>query len=390
MFRSIRRLSVLAFLLGSVSVHAATTPVQVISATVKDQKIAGATVIIQKSGAASVRTQSDASGSAQLPADVANDNNALLIIKKEGYSDLIARCPCSGLSFALSTAMKNLDGMRVVLTWGAHPSALDLHASYPANHIYFGNPNGTDANLDRTDEDGPKTITVSRKHAGQTYVFAVHDYSDRDNPNATALSNSQAMVFVYVGQSLVRTFYVPRHQAGNLWTVFRITGEGEIQDINTMRGVVAQPSEVLNTIDKYNDEQLQVIAANQNDFDPALASSLNKQGEAAYHAGNLDDAIEFYTEAIGFNPNDGQAYSNLGLAFQKAGRPAEGIWANRKAIALASGPNAATVRASSYYNIGRLYEDAGQYGDAADSYRAARREKANPVYDKAIARVSTH
>jgi tetratricopeptide (TPR) repeat protein len=390
MFRTIRRFSALALLLGSMSAHAATAQVQVISATVKDQKIAGATIILQKSGATSVRTQSDASGSVQLPADVANDNNALLIIKKDGYSDLIAKCPCSGLSFALSPAMKSLDGMRVVLTWGAQPHALDLHASYPGNHIYYGNASGTDANLDRTAEDGPKTITLSRKHAGETYVFAVHDYSDRDNPNTTALSNSQAMVFVYVGQSLVRTFYVPRHQAGNLWTVFRITGEGEIQDINTMRGVNVEPSAVLNTIDKYNNEQMQVIAANQSDFDPAVASALNKQGEAAYHAGNLDDAIELYTEAIGFNPNNGQAYSNLGLAFQKAGRAAEGIWANRKAIALASGPNAATVRASSYYNIGRLYEDAGQYGDAADSYRAARREKANPVYDKAIARVSAH
>ncbi len=35
------------------------------------------------------------------------------------------------------------------------------------------------------------------------------------------------------------------------------------------------------------------------------------------------------------------------------------------------------------YNIGRLYEDAGQFNDALTNYRAAKREKANPVYDDA-------
>ena len=35
-------------------------------------------------------------------------------------------------------------------------------------------------------------------------------------------------------------------------------------------------------------------------------------------------------------------YGNLGLAYQKAGNTAESIWANRKAIALANGTNAAT------------------------------------------------
>jgi tetratricopeptide (TPR) repeat protein len=285
--------------------------------------------------------------------------------------------------------MKNLDGMRVVLTWGARTADLDLHVSYPGNHVYFQTKRGTDANLDidHVDGFGPETITLEREHRGETYVFAVHDFTDRDSPATTALSNSQARVFVYVGQSLVRSFDVPR-QAGNLWTVFRVNGEGEIQDINTMRGVNVDASNVLGSIENYNNEQMQIVAANQGYIDTARASEINKDGERAYKSGDLDRAIDLYRDAISLNPNFGQAYSNLGLAFQKAGRPAEGIWANRKAIALASGSTAATVRASSYYNIGRLYEDAGQYTDALTNYRAAKREKANPVYDAAIARVS--
>lgn len=387
-----RKLAPLVFLLFFASAHAGNSQIQVLSATIKDQKIPDATVIVQRNGAQSERVTTDAQGTAPLPGDLTDDNSSLIIIKKEGYSDLVAKCPCAGLSYALSPVMKNLDGLRVVLSWGEQPPDLDLHVAFPSNHVYWRTKRGTDANLDidHTDSYGPETITLERKHQGETYVFAVHDFTDRDNPDTMALSSSQAKVFVYVGQSLVRSYYVPRNQAGNLWTVFRISKEGDFQDINTLRGVSVDAGDVLGQISSYNNEQLQVTAANQADLDPARAKTLNQNGEKAYHAGNLDDAISLYRQAIDLNPNYGQAYSNLGLAYQKAGRAAEAIWADRKAIALASGPTAPTVRASSYYNIGRLYEDAGQYADALSNYQAAKREKANTVYDNAIQRVSNH
>jgi predicted nucleic acid-binding Zn finger protein len=372
--------------------HAADTQVQVLSATIKDQKIPGATVILQHNGAQSVSVTTDAQGNAPLPQDQADDSSALIIIKKDGYSNLIAKCPCSGLSYALSPVMQNLDGLRVVLSWGAQPPDLDLHVAYPSNHVYWRNRQGTDSNLDidHVDSYGPETITLERKHTGDTYVFAVHDYTDRNNPGTDALSNSQAKVFVYVGQSLVRSYYVPRNQAGNLWTVFRINGNGDFQDINTMRGVKVDAENVLDEINSYNNAQMQVVAANQTGLDPVRAKALNHQGETAYHAGNLDQATDLFRQAIDLDPNYGQAYSNLGLVYQKAGRAAEAIWADRKAIALASGATAPTVRASSYYNIGRLYEDADQFDNALNNYRAAKNEKANPVYDNAIQRVSNH
>ena len=77
----------------------------------------------------------------------------------------------------------------------------------------------------------------------------------------------------------------------------------------------------------------------------------------------------------------------MGLSFQKAGRVAEAMWANRKAIALANGPTAPTVRASSHFNNGKIYETAGQWSDALREYQYAKNEKANPVYDKAIQRM---
>jgi tetratricopeptide (TPR) repeat protein len=389
-FRSLRAFAAVSLYLTGMTAYADTVPVQVLSATVKDQRIAGASVILQRNGEHSVSATTDAQGQARLGSSMTDDASTLVIVKKDGYSTLVAKCPCKGMTYALSPVMHNLDGMRIVLTWGAAPYDLDSHLAYAGNHVYFDQKHGDDANLDVDDTDsyGPETVTLERKHFGTSYVYAVHDYSDRENPASDALARSGAKVFVYVGESLVRTYDVPKHEAGNLWTVFRLSGDGEFEDINTMRGVqVTDAGNVADNIDSYNTSTAPVVAANQQAGDPDRARNLNRQGEHAYHAGRLDDAIAFYQRAIDADPGYGQAYSNLGLAYQKAGRAAEAIWADRKAIALASGPTAAVVRAGSNYNIGRLYEAAGQYHEALRYYEFARREKANPVYDRAVERV---
>jgi len=362
--------------------------VQILSATVKDQKIADATATLQKNGEQSVSAVSNAQGQVSLNTAYADDASALLIIKKPGYSDLVVKCPCNGTTYALSPVMNNLDGMRIVLNWGAEPLDLDSHTVYPNNHVYFSNMTGTDAQLDVDDTTsfGPETITISRKHDGERYVYAVHNYSDGKNPESTALSKSNAKVFVYVGQTLVRTYYVPTDKVGNLWAVFAVTEGGEFQDFNTIKGVTSedrlQTSEFQGVIDQSTVQTASYSAAGQ-----SSAEELNTQGEAAYHAGNLDEAIRLYQSAIEQNGNYGQAYSNLGLAFQKAGRVAEAMWANRKAIALADGATAPVVRASSHFNNAKIYEAAGQWQDALREYQYAKAENANPAYDKGIKRM---
>ena len=371
------------------SVTAQQLPVEVLSAVVKDQKIADAEVLVQRNGAQSVVGRTNAQGQVTLTTDFADDPSNLLIIKKPGYSNLVVKCPCSGMTYAISPVMQNLDGLRVVLTWGANPSDLDSHMIFPGNNIYFRNQQGEDAHLDVDDIDGygPETITLEKKHYGESYVYAVHDYSNQGRPASRQLSASQAKVFVYMGQSLVRTYYVPQDRSGNLWTVFRMTGNGDFQDINTLSGVTVDAQDVLNEVSPLLDDKVEVAAVAVSSSAQADAKTLNRKGEEAYHAGNLQQAIDFYRQAIELNNGYGQAYSNLGLAYQKAGNTAESIWANRKAIALASGNSAATVRASSYYNIARIYEAAGQFADALRHYQLAKQQKANPVYDKAIERV---
>lgn len=380
----------LLFASGAVVAQAALVSIEVLSAVVKDEKIAGAEVLLQKNGAQTVTGRTDAQGRVTLDSSFADDPESLVIVKKDGYSNLVAKCPCTGMTYAISPVMKDLDGLRIVLSWGEKPEDLDSHIAYPGNHIYFAEKEGTDADLDVDDTDsyGPETITLHKKRYGETYVYAVHDFTNRDNPSSKALAGSQAKVFVYVGQSLVRTYYVPKEQRGNLWKVFRITASGDFQDINTLEGSQAKDAAyVLGDIEPLLNEGRSVAAQAASQAAQGDAKALNRKGEAAYHEGKLDLAIDFYRQAIELDANYGQAYSNLGLAYQKANRTAEAIWANRKAIALAIGANASTVRASSYYNIARIYEAAEQYDDALRHYHLAKEQKANPVYDKAIQRV---
>jgi tetratricopeptide (TPR) repeat protein len=124
--------------------------------------------------------------------------------------------------------------------------------------------------------------------------------------------------------------------------------------------------------------------------DVVAARKLNVQGEAAYRGGDLASAIRLFQSAVAIDDTYGHAYSNLGLVFQKSGRVAEALWANRKAIALATGPAGSTTRANTHFNNGRIYEDAGQWVDAAREYTLAENERDNPIYGKSIQRMRDH
>lgn len=218
----------------SISAYAAPLNIHVLSATVKDQNIGNAEVILQKNGEQSASAQTDTQGRASVNNTAGSDTDNLLIIKKDGYSTLVVKCPCDGMSYALSPVLKDLNSMRIVLNWGKNPDDLDSHLSYANQHVYWQRKQGRDANLDVDDTNsyGPETVTIDKRLDHQYYVYSVHNYSFRDQPNNNSLGNSQAKVMVYVGESLIRSYYIPTGQNGNLWTVFRISPEGEIQDIN--------------------------------------------------------------------------------------------------------------------------------------------------------------
>ncbi|HCN0956718.1 TPA: tetratricopeptide repeat protein [Escherichia coli] len=386
----------LALLGMNAGAYAADVSIDILSATVKDKRIEGASVTLQRNGAQSVSGITNTSGSISLGTSFADNKDALLIVKKEGYSNLVVKCPCAGMTYAISPVMTNLDGMRVVLSWGEKPFDLDSHLIFPGGHIYFDSKEGTDANLDVDDTDsyGPETVTISKKHFGESYIYAVQDYSNKGLPNSNYLSASKAKVFVYVGSSLVRSYSVPAGKRGNIWTVFKLNPNGEFEDINSVtsanfNGTTLDVRDLATVIMPATDSSAPASPAMQNSGDTQLARKYNREGEAVYKTGQLEQAIQLFQQATELDGNYGQAFSSLGLAYQKNGNIAEAIWANRKAISLASGVNAATTRANSYYNIAKIYETSGQNAEALQHYQLAYTEKNKPSYEEAIARVKT-
>ncbi|MCR5332180.1 MAG: carboxypeptidase regulatory-like domain-containing protein [Lachnospiraceae bacterium] len=138
-----------------------------------------------------------------------------------------------------SVSTKLIEGqVRIVLSWGAWPSDLDSHLfcswENGVSHMnYYGNKNYYDAetyerivdlDLDDTDYYGPETTTIYSNRAGD-YVFGINNYS---HGNQEELKNSQALVQVYLGNSVAPSyvFYVPQED-GYYWEVFRYDAEKE-------------------------------------------------------------------------------------------------------------------------------------------------------------------
>ena len=146
----------------------------------------------------------------------------------------------TGMDFTMSPEMEGED-YRIVLSWGASPSDLDSHYNGLTtdgyrDHVYYSNKGGYTANLDRDDTSayGPETITVTDfEDLADGFVYSVHNYSDRSSTSSTVLSNSGAIVEVYRGAELIRTYNVPTGRDGTVWHVFSINDAGRITDLNS-------------------------------------------------------------------------------------------------------------------------------------------------------------
>lgn len=215
---------------------------KLLSATRKNQPVAGATVTLQSAGQASVKGETDGLGIVTFspaPFGGKDDESVSLIIEKPGFSSLVVKCPCKGLSYALSEEMARGTDSRVVLSWGEQPLDLDSHLSFGTGHVFWEKKTsqGVKLDVDDTDAFGPETITIDKRKAGQEYIYAVHNYSDKDNAQSRGFGTSQAKVFLYNGNKLTRVYYVTPKAVGNLWVLFRIDGNGNFYDINEFTSV---------------------------------------------------------------------------------------------------------------------------------------------------------
>ncbi|MFH0730039.1 MAG: carboxypeptidase regulatory-like domain-containing protein [Pseudomonadota bacterium] len=135
--------------------------------------------------------------------------------------------------------------VRVILTWGEHPSDLDTHLTGPKTdsstdrfHVFYSakNNNGSGAasdttipawlDVDDTSSFGPETATIN-KISGSfipgTYRYYIHHYT-----GSSDIPNSGAAVQLYIGSTLVRSFNPPSASSSQtvtddwVWSVFEL------------------------------------------------------------------------------------------------------------------------------------------------------------------------
>ncbi|MFH1266492.1 MAG: carboxypeptidase regulatory-like domain-containing protein [Planctomycetota bacterium] len=128
---------------------------------------------------------------------------------------------------ALSPGLK-AGQIRLVLTWNNDPRDLDAHLQGPLPkgkqfHVHFHEKGDLKSrefvNLDVDDRDGngPETITVLGVLPGK-YQYFVHDYTNRDTGQGTALACSGAEVKLYQAGQTYR-FQADNESVGTIWRV---------------------------------------------------------------------------------------------------------------------------------------------------------------------------
>jgi len=86
-----------------------------------------------------------------------------------------------------------------------------------------------------------------------------------------------------------------------------------------------------------------------------------------YKSGNIEEAIQNYKEAIRTNPNDFDAYFDLGGCYSKLGNEQEAVKATKEAIRIRPDYSFAHIALGlSYHNLGRYEEAIETYKHAMD------------------------
>lgn len=126
----------------------------------------------------------------------------------------------------------------IVLTWGDHPGDLDahlasdfsnknsadsysyipnLHVFFETRDYYYGDKLICNLDVDDTDCYGPETITLDTV-GDEPYYYYIHNFSSTGD-----LYSSEAIVRLYKGARLLKTFYVPTESTRcGYWNVFAI------------------------------------------------------------------------------------------------------------------------------------------------------------------------
>lgn len=124
-----------------------------------------------------------------------------------------------------------LSAATITLTWNSRDD-MDLHVTGPKvgdkglklDGSNRGAPGQAVLETMRGEGRCPEKVTIFMQRAG-IYQFYVHDYTEKDWTDTSALSKSGARVELSRDGRTERVFEVPPGRAGNTWSVFALCGD---------------------------------------------------------------------------------------------------------------------------------------------------------------------
>jgi hypothetical protein len=151
---------------------------------------------------------------------------------------------------------------QIAVSWGSGAVDLDLFLRDPQSKVYTYNNPGTPTgpvyyHVDSMVPNGGSVITVNRWEPSGVFTAGVLDFTNRNNPSSTVLSNSSGVSMQFIVGGTVSVVPIaggskavvsggtpyapfpsitpPTGKAGNTWTAVQIdTGTGKITPVNTI------------------------------------------------------------------------------------------------------------------------------------------------------------
>lgn len=164
------------------------------------------------------------------------------------------------MTYALSPVLKDLDSMRIVLNWGKNPLDLDSHLSYKNQHIYWDVKQGLAANLDVDDVDsyGPETVTIDTKSLMGNTTYIRYMTFQIVRSRIPILSNSQAKVMVYAGESLIRFIMYPLQRQEIYGLYFESVLKAKSKILTVSSGTTVGASQIGSSVSNYQNQSTRV------------------------------------------------------------------------------------------------------------------------------------
>jgi hypothetical protein len=206
----------------------------IISNATNNNPISGATVKLMQ-GSTTLNTQTTATAGTYTMSALAAGTYTMEVSSAGFITDTRSITLTSGQSMTQNFSMAPSSGnvqYRIVLTWGQTPTDLDAHLYKGTYHIYYSSKGSetsapfTILDVDETNGYGPETITIYNLNS-DSCKFYVHNYS-----GTPAITQSAAVVKLYSGSTLLKTYTIPTTGTGLWWRVFDISASGQITDRN--------------------------------------------------------------------------------------------------------------------------------------------------------------